>query len=123
MVTVSMEELPVVVAIFTTAYFGVNVVYFQLVFHPEIQSTLSTFALLPLEQGRYLIWQAGLSPSSCCPVNPVAIVRTFVSTHFDMPLDSSFPMSNERGVVFGREVPMACFQTPVFVDNPFSGFR
>jgi hypothetical protein len=55
-------------------------------------------------------------PAICTPI------RAFVPAHFDVSLNGCFVMSYERNIIFRREVPRTCFQTPVFADNPFLGF-
>ena len=121
-VTMSMEELPVVVTISPASGFRDSVINFQFVLRLNVHSTVSTFPVLPFQKCCHSSWCTRMLASSFCPVNPIAVVGTFAFAYFDVPFDGRFRMSVKGFPVFGCKVPRVLFPSPVFVVNPAPGF-
>ena len=60
--------------------------------------------------------------SSFGPVDPVAVIRAFVSFDLDVSFDRRVVVTIKGGVMGWGKVPVTSFWMPVFASNPFPGF-
>src|SRR5437762_3131842 len=85
-VAVRVDELPVAVAILPAHCERDDMVDFQQIVQPEVQSTVGAPPLLPVEQLGYPFGQFGVAAEPAGPIDPVAVVGALLAPNLHVPL-------------------------------------
>src|SRR5437660_263518 len=106
-VAMTMEQLPVGVAVLPTGRDGHHVVDFHPVSMANLQSTPAAPTLLPSQQDAGPSRQPWLAAKSAAPIRPVPIIRAAAALHLDVPLDRGRAVPGQLRPGRWSEVPGA----------------
>ena len=86
-------------------------VHFNRCSQPEVEFTMSTLAVLLSKEKGFERAEPRIMLESSAPINPITIVGRTVAFHFDVSMETVFPMSLEPDSILRLELP-----SPTLVD-------
>jgi hypothetical protein len=122
-VTMSVQQLQIVVALIPTLGFRNEMIDFEGIILREVQPTCAAASLLFAQVSCHAEADGRMTAQACAPIHPIAIIRTPGGLDFHMAADGRVGVQRE-GASFQRwlEAPaFALIYPPVFAHDPVLG--